>query len=587
MSTDCGTSKRLGLGWRCRAIVAVLTVGWCVLAARLIFLQWGAAEEFANRAGRQRTFAESIPARPGEILDRHGRVLASTAVANSLWVNPQRIVESPAQARKLAIAVGIDPVVFQKQLRDRQEKTFLWVRRRLTDAETQAVERLELPADVAGFRPEFQRKYPQGTIAAHLIGLRDIDGVGRGGVEETFDAVLRGTPGQRTLIRDAHGKVLAIHSESSVPPKPGKTVVLTIDAVLQIYVERELDALMKQWKPKAAGVIVVEPRSGEVLAMASRPGFDPNSPENVPDAAWKNINIASSFEPGSTFKPMVVASALSRGLIKRDDRFDCGWGKYRMGPRLLHDHHPYGSLSVKEILVKSSNIGMAKIGEKLTNAGLHETAALFGFGRRTGCGLPGEIPGNLRPLKKWNIYSTGSIPMGQEIAVTPMQLIMAHAALANGGKLISPQIVRRIGDDESANDSESLATYPGRRVVSRTVPADVAGWIVREAMTDVVKRGTGKRAKLDDYQVFGKTGTAQKIDPATGRYSATRHVSSFIGGAPANDPKVLVLVVVDEPSVGGTHYGGTIAAPSAARIIEQSLMHLRVPAEARTAKRNR
>eukprot|EP00913_Durusdinium_trenchii_P023459 g22037.t1 len=463
VSSQSGLSEPTGLGARCHAIVAILIACWLALAARLVFLQWGAADDFADRADRQRTFTEPVPARPGEILDRHGRVLATTTVADSLWVNPQQFGDSPRRVQALAEAVGLDPKVLQKRLRDHAKKDFLWVRRRMSESQAQAVENLKLPEGTIGFRKEFQRKYPQGVLAAHLIGLRDIDEIGRGGIEESCDRLLRGASGRRTLIRDAHGKVVAIENETSIAPRPGKTLVLTIDSVLQIFVERELDKLMKTWKPKAAGVIVVEPRSGDLLAMASRPGFDPNRPIDVPDAAWKNINIASAFEPGSTFKPMVVATALSRGLIQKDDSFHCGWGKYRMGPRLLHDHHPYGSLNIKDILVKSSNIGMAKIGEKLTNQGLYESAALFGFGRRTGSGLPGEIPGSLRPLKKWNIYSTGSIPMGQEISVTPLQLIMAHAALANGGKLISPQLVLRIGTKNDSPAGRARLKHPTKR----------------------------------------------------------------------------------------------------------------------------
>lgn len=585
MSTDSGISESEGLGARCRCIVAVLVLCWLTLAVRLVVLQWQTGDDFAERVAGQRTFSEPIPARPGEILDRHGRVLATTTVANSVWVNPRRIRRHPAAIRKLAGALGIDPARLRRRIQSHEQKTFLWVRRRISESDTAAVERLGLPADMVGFRTEFQRKYPQGALAAHVIGLRDIDGRGRGGIEQSLDSILRGAPGNRMLIRDAHGKVLAIESAASRRPRHGRTVVMTIDSVLQIYVERELERLMREWKPKGAGAIVVDPHSGEVLAIASRPAFDPNRPVGVPEAAWKNINIASEFEPGSTFKPMIVGAALAGGLIERDEQFHCGWGKYRMGPRLLHDHHPYGSLNVKDILVKSSNIGMAKIGERLTNRGLYDAAALFGFGRKTGSGLPGEITGSLRPLKKWNIYSTGSIPMGQEIAVTPLQLIMAHAALANGGKLISPQFVRGIGNADIVERPESVTGLPGRRVVSRTVPEDIAGWLVREAMTDVVNRGTGKRARLPDYQVFGKTGTAQKIDPATGRYSNTRHVSSFVGGAPADHPRIVVLVVVDEPSVGATHYGGTIAAPAAARIIQRSLTHLRVAPAARTAKR--
>ncbi|GAB4143529.1 MAG: penicillin-binding protein [Planctomycetaceae bacterium] len=554
---------------------------WAVLALRLVYLQQETQEEFSKRAERQQVYVDSIPARPGEILDRHGRVLATSVAVQSLWVNPRQIKNPRKFAGQLGPVLGIEPNAFLAELVEKKTRKFLWVRRRL-DAETvKNVEALNLPPKTMGFRSEFIRQYPQGQLAAHVLGLRGIDGRGRGGVEQAFDLVLRGRAGQRSLVRDSRGKVVEVRSSKSTRPQHGKTVTLTLDIMLQLIAERELDELVDQWKPKAAGVIVVEPKSGEILAMASRPTFDPNRPVNVPDQAWKNIHIASCYEPGSTFKPMMVAAALDRGLIRKDETFHCGWGKYRMGPRLLHDHHAYGLLSLKDVLVKSSNIGMAKIGERLTNAGLYQAAIQFGFGRLTGSGLPGEIPGLLRPLPDWTIYSTGSIPMGQELSVTPLQLIMAHAALANGGRLISPQFVRSVGESNSTTVTPSL----GRRVTSRVASRETAEWLVRDAMTDVVKRGTGKKARLREFSVFGKTGTAQIIDPKTGRYSEKQHVCSFVGGAPAENPRILVLVIVDSPSVGTVHYGGTVAAPTAAEVIRRCLNHLQELPRERIARK--
>jgi cell division protein FtsI (penicillin-binding protein 3) len=571
--------------WRERLIVFILTSCWIVLAGRLVQLQRETQAEFSDLAKRQQSFVEILPARPGEIIDRNGHVLATSVAVQSLWVNPKQIKNRDAFASKIAPALGLESSEILNRLNQYKNRDFLWLGRRLDEKIVQRVEQLKLPPELLGFRQEFIRRYPQGKLAAHVLGLRGIDGTGQGGLEQSFDKILRGSPGQRILIRDSRGKVLEVQNPSSTKAQHGQTIVLTIDAIQQLFVERELDKLMAKWKPKSAGIILVDPQTGEILAMASRPAFDPNNPINVPEHAWKNINIASSFEPGSTFKPIIVADALRKKLIQKGDVFHCGWGKYKMGPRLLHDHHPYGKLSVKNILVKSSNIGMAKIGEKLTNKGLYNAAVRFGFGRLTGSGLPGEIPARLRPLKKWNIYSTGSIPMGQELAVTPLQLIMAHAALANGGTLISPQLVSAIGAPKSFNRPSPSTKQISRRVISKTVDRPIADWLVQDVMTDVVKRGTGKKARLDEYEVFGKTGTAQKFDPSTGKYSSSRHVSSFIGGAPAKNPRVIVLVVVDEPTVGTTHYGGTVAAPTAARVIQQSLKHLQVSPEPRTASR--
>lgn len=552
-----------------------LLVVWGAIFARLVYLQQMQRDSFADSASRQQVSFETLVPRPGEILDRKGRVLATSVVTQSLWVNPRNLHDRTDDIRQLAESLGTDPAALSTRLSENRRKQFLWLQRRLPDELADRVRDLKLPADVVGFREEYQRHYPQGPIAGHLIGLRDIDGDGRGGIEQTYNKTLRGEPGRRQLLCDSRGRVLRVFDESVKQPVDGKPVRLSLDVVLQLDTERELDSLMEQWRPKSAGIIAMDPKTGEVLAFASRPSFDPNAPQDVDDeSAWKNILTASMFEPGSTFKPFVVAWALQKGLIQRDEQFHCGNGQYRMGKRTLHDHHPYGNLSVKDILVKSSNVGMAKIGERLTNAGLFEAATRFGFGRKTGSGLPGELEGLLRPLNKWTDYSTGSIPMGQELAVTPLQLITAHAALANGGQLISPRFVLPPLDDALKTGSPG-ETIP--RVVSRTVDADIARWVVRDAMADVVQRGTGKQAKLTDYEVFGKTGTAQKTDPKTGKYMPNRYVCSFIGGAPANDPRMLVLVVVNEPTAKGVHYGGTVAAPTAARVLQIALRQQQVP----------
>jgi cell division protein FtsI (penicillin-binding protein 3) len=582
---------------RRRQLAAGLILFACLgLAARLAVVQTLESGGYATSAGRQQTFVEPLAARPGEIVDRHGRVLATSVTTRSLWVNPRRMTESSAPVTaRLARAVHLDANELAHRIERNPRREFLWVRRRLTPEEADAVRKLRLPAAMWGFRDEYIRRYPQGPAAAHVLGLRDVDGRGRGGIEQAFDRLLRGVPGRRVAVRDARGRIVQVLDDKACRPRNGRLVQLTLDVVLQLDAERELDALMREWKPASAGVVVMDPRNGDVLAMASRPAFDPNEPLNVPEAAWKNVNTASVFEPGSTFKPFVVAWALQKRVLARDEVLNCEHGQYRMGRRLLHDHHPYGNLSVKDVLVKSSNVGMAKIGERLTNRGLYSAAVRFGFGRKTGSGLPGEVAGILRPLKQWNGYSTGSVPMGQEIGVTPLQLITAHAALANGGRLISPRLVRRIGPSESrlplrerapvrgANGDIEAGTPPS--IVSPTVDADVARWLVRDAMVDVVRRGTGKKAILPGYEVFGKTGTAQKIDVTTGGYSGKHHVCSFVCGAPADNPRVLVLVTVDSPTTPGVHYGGTVAAPTAARVLHRALVYLGVPVGVAAGKR--
>jgi cell division protein FtsI/penicillin-binding protein 2 len=272
---------------------------------------------------------------------------------------------------------------------------------------------------------------------------------------------------------------------------------------------------------------------------------------------------------------------LEKGAVARDDEFDCESGTYRMGRRVLHDHHPYGTLSLADVLVKSSNIGMAKIGERLTNTELYNAVVAFGFGRKTGCGLPGELEGLLRPLPNWTSYSTGSVPMGQELSATPLQLIAAHAALANGGSFVSPRIVREHVDRFAGRALSGTGGGAIAPVVTRVLQPENARWIVEGPMVDVVRRGTGTRAKLADYTVFGKSGTAQKSEGGASGYSESAHVSSFLCGAPAHDPQALVLVVVNEPALDKGQFGGEVAAPTAAEILHKTLIHLRVPAERR------
>ena len=554
-------------------LVGLLLSCWGVLAGRLVYVQLLEQQQFARKAVRQRMLVEEIRARPGDIVDRNGRLLATSISTRSLFVDPS-MLESPWET-SLALSQALDmqaDALFER-LSQNANKRFLWIKRRLTDAEVERVRELELPSELWGFREEYLRQYPQGPLAAHILGLRDIDGVGQGGIEQQLDDELRGDDGKRVLERDAMGRVLFVRDEIEQPPANGRTVRLTIDAVMQLYVERELDRLMVEWKPDSACVVVMLPESGEILAMASRPGFDPNHPEATPENAWKNQAIAAQFEPGSTLKPFILAWALDHQAAQPDDRLYCENGAYRMGRRILHDHHSYGWLSLEDVLVKSSNIGMAKVGEKLTNDGLHEAVTTFGFGRMTGVELAGELTGLVRPLRKWNGYSTGSVPMGQELAVTPLQLITAHAALANGGRLVRP----RLTIDEGNRLAQPTA------VTRPCVSKSSAEWVVGQAMKSVVERGTGKSAQIENVSVFGKTGTAQKVDIATGRYSNSRHVCSFIAGAPAEQPEVLVLVMVDEPTEGGPHYGGTVAAPTSREILKLALG--RVPDQSQLAKR--
>ena len=552
-----------------RSVTIALGLVGLVLCARLIQIQGVQHAEFVQRTARHQSFTETLLARPGEILDRQGRVLATSVSTHSLFLDPARVRDPDDVAARLALALPVEAAALAQRIRDAKSSRFLWVQRRLAPEQVAAVRELGLPPESFGFREEFLRHYPQGPIAAHVLGLRDIDNLGRGGLEEAFDTSLRGTPGQRTVSRDARGFVVAVVDSGSQPPQHGVQVRTTLDSLLQLQVEARLAAAVSEWQPKSCTAIVMNPQSGEILVLASAPAFDPNHPGEAAADAWKNQAAVSVFEPGSTFKPLVVAWALDRGLLARDETLHCGWGSYRMGRRVLHDHHAYGELSVTDVLVKSSNVGMAKIGERLTNVELHRLCHAFGFGRPTGIGLPGELPGLLRPFDDWNSYSTGSIPMGQELAATPLQIITAHAALANGGRLVTPRLITSVTGDER--------TTTPTPVVAPIVTPETAQWLIAGPLREVVTRGTGKAAQIPGYSVFGKTGTAQVVEAETGRYSHNRHITSFLCGAPVTSPRVLVLIVVEEPQGAGVQYGGTVAAPIARDVLERSLTHLHVP----------
>ncbi|QDT55384.1 Peptidoglycan D,D-transpeptidase FtsI [Caulifigura coniformis] len=584
-------------------IACGLVALWAVIALRLITVQGFGNVASARLARRQHAFVEVLPARPGDISDRAGRLLATSARTESLAIDPSAVEEPARVAGLLAGVLNLDAEALTQRIVASHEKRFLWVKRRLKPEEADAVRSLGLPPDVWHFRVEFERILPQGPLAAHVLGNRDIDNHGRGGVEEGLERLLVGKDGERTLLRDARGYVIDVDSSKTIEPRHGHHVRLTIDSLLQMQVEARLSKLMEECRPLGACVVVLDPKTGEVLSMASRPempvlktpasrdeeaasdgslrGEDGKKP-GVSDAAsdqgpadhhaeangWRNHAIASMFEPGSTFKPFIVAAAIDRGVVQRDEEFHCGHGAYRMGRRVLHDHHSYGPLSVTDILVKSSNIGMAKIGERLENDGLFAAASAFGFGRPTGIELPGELPGQLNPFAKWTSYSTGSIPMGQEIATTPLQVAAAHAALANHGTYLTPHLLLQV-----EGDRVEKPTVIGRDLVSR----ETADWLVTGPMLEVVTRGTGKKAQIPGYSVFGKTGTAQKLDPKTGGYSHSRHIGSFACGAPANDPRALVLIAVDEPTAGPSTYGGIVAAPAAADVLKITLDYLGIP----------
>jgi cell division protein FtsI (penicillin-binding protein 3) len=557
-------------------LLSLLLIFIGTLAARLVQIQYLSGDGFATTALQQHGRFERLPARPGDILDSRGRPMATSVETPSVFVDPKAIdPEKRADvAESLAMTLGIDREPLERRLEKYAKRRFLWVKRRVSDDEARAVRDLKWPAHWVAIQPEMRRFYPQGPVASHVLGIRDIDGKPRDGIERVFNPVLAGKPGRRVLARDARGKTLAVADHLSVVPEPGASVVLTVDSVIQNFAEEAIDRVMSEWKPTSATAIVMDPHTGEVLALTNRPTFDPEDSASAAPEAWVNRAVSDTYEPGSTFKPFIVASALDWEVVVPSDQIDCHNGAYRMGPRLLHSHHHNGLLTVPEIVVRSDNIGMAIIGERMTNPGLYRAVQSFGFGRPTGIELPGESSGTVRPLKQWTpFYSTGSVPMGHELSVTPMQLITAFSALANGGSLVRPRLVRAIVQP----DGRRVQLFEEPEVVGQPVRGQTAKFMVEEVLTGVVDRGTGRKAQVSGYSVFGKTGTAQK-QSEHGGYVHGQYLSSFMAGAPADNPRIVVLVVADNPTKGGGEpFGGKVAAPAVAEILRRSLVYLGVP----------
>lgn len=552
---------------------ATFVVLFLALLARLYAVQILAVERRgpARSAQERAEFRTETPA--GALLDAGDQFLALSVPTESVWVNPSAFndVERAEAARRLAQVLGLREAELRAKLDSRSTREFVWTLRRPTEEQSAAVRKLmSEPLFKAGREPkiglqvEFARRYPQGSLLAHVVGHAGEDPASHEGMERWARPWIEGRVVTATAAKDGKRRLLDVPSVDYSTT----SVRLTIDVLLQRIVEEELDVMLGENKPKWASIVALDPRTGAVLAMANRPTFDPNRPADVGADARLNRAIVFPYEPGSTLKPFTAVMALELGLLKPDSKIDCENGIWKHGPRLLHDHHPYGKISLADVIIHSSNIGAAKIGALVLGAKRTREALLaFGFGVPTGIELPAEDDGRIFPLKRWNIYSETSVPMGHEIMVTPLQLTAGLAAIANGGILYRPWIVKRI----EASDGVILAEG-GPQVVRRVISEKAAKQMV-EILKLTVKDGTGKKAAVEGVDVGGKTGTSQKIDPITKKYTHEKYISSFVGFAPADDPKICIAVVVDEPQ--GAYYGGAVAAPVVGRILQRGLVLLK------------
>src|SRR3989441_3154856 len=545
--------------------IAIGLVVWMLaIGARLVQLQVNQHEELASRARSQQVGAiETSPSR-GQLLDRQGRELARSIDTESFFADPREILNTDNTARRITAVTGQDRAELAGRLSEAKEtnKKFVWIVRRLDIQSASKLDQLNL--DGIYSRKEPKRYYPNDSLAAHVLGFVGTDEIGLSGVEQYYNEKIRGEGGKVFLERDRDRRAFESYE---VQPHPGQTVVLTIDQTIQYRTEQALFAAVQNSHAKSGTAIVMDPHTGEILALANAPAFDPNQPPKDATDARVNGALQSIYEPGSTFKIVAYSAAIDKGLVTPEDKIDCQMGSITVAGRLIHDGHPYGVLTVADALAKSSNVGAIKLSLMVGNESMYDFAKRLGFGARTGIDLPGESAGILRPLNRWQPSSIGSIAIGQEVGVTPLQMATAYSVIANGGSWGKPHVVRELRSPDGAIMFQA-------KTESRPALKAETGEKLRGMMEGVTLHGTARKAQVEGYTAAGETGTAQKNDPKTQTYSATKYIGSFVGFAPVSNPSIVIIVVIDEPQ--GAYHGGDVAAPVFREIAEQILPDLSV-----------
>ncbi len=541
----------------------VLFLGFALVFLRLIFIQGIERDTWLARANQAQEKTVQLEPERGAIYDRNGNVLAMNFDRPSLYAIPGEIKNPKRTAQKLAKILKVRSDRLLRKLK--RKGAFVWLERKIDLEQMKKIEALK----IKGIRSvmESKRVYPKGKLFGQVLGFAGLDNQGLEGIEKKHDTILRGTGGAIILERDAHGKSIFPKDLQYIEPTPGRDLHLTVDENIQHISERELRRMVESSGAKGGTAIVMNPWNGEILAMAIQPAFNPNEVRTSSPAQWRNRAISDFYEPGSTFKIITASAALEEKLVRPEDLIDCEQGAYRVRGTTIHDHDPFGIISFRQVIAHSSNIGTIKIAEILGPERLLSYAQAFGFGERLGIALNGESPGLLRKTKNWSGRSLASIAIGQEIGVTPLQMVTATSVIANGGYLMTPKIIREV---RGKNGEETNPPQIKRRVLSEETAREMT-----EILKGVVSStGTAVRAAVSGYTVVGKTGTAQKIDPETRRYSPDKFVSSFVGYVPAEDPVITILVMVDEPE--GKGWGGEIAAPVFSNIAKEVLHYLKV-----------
>ncbi len=548
---------------RIRLLLAVFALAFAGTLARAVWLQAVRAESLGRMAASQQRETVTIPAGRGTIYDRTGVQLAIGEQATTVYADPTQIQDPRAVALAAARALGLSANALYPQLVDRS-LGFVYVQRKADPAQAATLAKRGLTG--LGFYPEERRGYPQGAVAAQVLGYAGVDNQGLAGLELGLEGTLAGRPGRETIVKDPFGRAIDVISSTS--EREGSDVYLTLDHTIQANAETVLRQTVARWHAKHATAVVLDPSTGGILAMAVAPGFDANRYPEASRERQRNRAVTDTYEPGSTFKLVTVAAALSERLVSPQTAFTLPYS-IRVADRVIHDAHPRGTerLTVAQILSRSSNIGAITLAELLGRERLASWISRFGFGRLTGIDFPGESPGIVLPADRWSGSTIGTVPIGQGIAVTPVQMAAAYAAIANHGVWIQPHLVDHVG-------GKGRPRQERRSIVSRAIAAELV-----TMLKDVVAEGTGELAAVPGYQVAGKTGTAAKPD-GSGGYSDSRYVASFVGLVPASSPRLVILVTVDEPQ--GAIWGGVVAAPAFRDIARFGLQYLTVPPDVLT-----
>ncbi len=551
---------------RLALVSLILFAAGLVLVGRLVQLQIIQHDRLAAQSDKQYLRTVEITSGRGNIYDRNRNQLATNIRVESVYADPKSIVEKTATARILARVLELNPQAVLKKLKSNRH--FVWIKRK---SELNAVEKLkQLDLVGVGFIAETKRYYPKRKLAASTLGFVGLDNQGLAGIEHFHDAVLKGRARRTVLEKDARGRFLWTTANAQELNQGKQDVVLALDEVIQFIAERELNRQVKEYRAKSGLAIVMDPFTGAVYALASAPEFNPNNYAAYPPHIWRNDAVASAYEPGSIFKPIVAAASLEEGLTGPDDIFFCENGSYQIGKSRIGEasNHRFGWLTLRNIIAKSSNIGAIKIAQRVGNRRFYDYIRKFGFGGRLGVDLPGEASGTLRSIRQWSGLSLASMSFGHEISVTPIQMVSAIAAIANGGVLIRPRLTQAIlknGVLDRTFEPEGIQTVLSEETSRQMI----------NILKSVVKTGTGAKAAIPGFEVAGKTGTAQKIDPKTQTYSKTKYIASFVGFVPADAPRLVILVMIDEPQK--LYWGGEVAAPVFQKIARKTLRYLHIP----------